>query len=83
MDTGQGKEVQLSDNKALVEEYEAVLSYPNTRVPEAIVYDSWTISEVREEIHRAGLDDNKKVKKLDRLDGKNLRAHQHRNCPSR
>jgi len=67
MDTGQNRKGQVLNPEALVEEYEALLSYPNTKTPEALIYDSWMIAELREEMHRAGLDDMKEVKALDKL----------------
>lgn len=67
MDKGQSKKDELRNPEALVEEYDALLSYPDRKAPVAIIYESWMIAEVRDRIHKAGLDSLKKVKMLDRL----------------
>ena len=66
MDRRESKE-ELRDPEDLIEEYDALLSYPNTKAPHAIIYDSWMIAEARDNIHEAGLDDDERVKELDAL----------------
>ncbi len=66
MNKGKGEEVGIHNTADLIDEYDALLSYPNTKAPEALVYESWMLAELRDEIHKAGLDENEEVKKLDK-----------------
>ncbi|ACN98132.1 hypothetical protein SULAZ_1558 [Sulfurihydrogenibium azorense Az-Fu1] len=52
--------------KDLIEEYDALLSYPNSRYPQVFAYNGWMFYDLRDQIHELGLDDHPEVKKLDR-----------------
>ncbi|MFN3787525.1 hypothetical protein [Sulfurihydrogenibium azorense] len=66
MDKKKNPNPQLSNIKDLIEEYDALLSYPNSRYPQVFVYSGWMFYDLRDQIHELGLDDHPEVKKLDR-----------------
>lgn len=66
MDKKKNPNPQLSNIKDLIEEYDALLSYPNSRYPQVFAYNGWMFYDLRDQIHELGLDDHPEVKKLDR-----------------
>ena len=66
MDKEKGSEPKLSDIEDLIEEYDALLSYPSTKSPYVFVYDGWMFYDLRDQIHEVGLDNHPQVKELDR-----------------
>ncbi|WP_340690952.1 hypothetical protein [Hydrogenobacter thermophilus] len=66
MDKEKSPNPQFSDIEDLIEEYDALLSYPNTKYPYVFVYGGWMFYDLRDQIHELGLDDHPEVKKLDR-----------------
>ena len=65
MDTGKGKK-RLSDTEDLVGDYDALLSYPNEKYPAVFLYGGWMFYDLRDKIHEKGLDEDPRVKRLDR-----------------
>ena len=66
MDKKKSPNLQLSNIKDIIEDYDDLLSYPNSKHPYAFAYGGWLIYNLRDQIHELGLDDHPEVKKLDR-----------------